>query len=76
MEQAIKCTRCKVKLPYKEFNIRRNGEFNKQCKQCNAYTKEFRRKKKPTPEPDIEREEPQPIPPALLETLRKMGIKP
>lgn len=29
-----KCTNCKVSLPLDHFSIKRNGNFNKQCKRC------------------------------------------
>lgn len=40
--QLKKCNRCKVNLQLSHFSQKRNGEYCKQCKQCNERRKEYR----------------------------------
>ena len=41
-----KCNRCEVVLPYTDFTKKRNGEYCKQCIQCNKRIQEQRNKNK------------------------------
>lgn len=38
-EERKKCNRCHVNLPLSHFNQKRNGDYGKQCKQCNERQK-------------------------------------
>lgn len=41
----IKCTRCKNELPDEEFKIKRNGQYQKRCIQCNNYQSKWYKQK-------------------------------
>ena len=45
-EERKKCNRCSVNLLLKDFNIKRSGEYTKQCNQCTEYAKKQREKNK------------------------------
>ena len=42
MKDKVKCTRCKVFLPFINFNIKRSGDLNKNCNNCLEYRKKAR----------------------------------